>query len=87
MTWNGAAPYPIADFEETPVTQIHRWDAVGQEWLSRIVGRDGGRLPELHLLPRVQYLLVAEGKYELGVPDPIAGIDPYAALSAAAAAG
>ena len=85
VTWNGAAPYAIADFADTPVTKVHRWDAVRQEWLSRFVGRDGGRLPELHLLPRVQYLLVAEGKYELDVPDPIAGIDPYAALSAAVA--
>ena len=85
VTWNGDAPYAIADFADTPVTKVHRWDAVRQEWLSRFVGRDGGRLPELHLLPRVQYVLVAEGKYELDVPDPIAGIDPYAALSPAAA--
>ena len=80
VTWNGAAPYPIADFANTPVRQVHRWDAVGQEWLGRVVGQDGGRLPELHLLPRVQYMLVARTRYDLTVPDPIAGIDPRASL-------
>ena len=80
VTWNGAEPYPISDFADTPITQIHRWDAVGQEWLGRFVGRDGGRLPELHLLPRVQYLIVAEAKHELTIPDPITEIDPHAAL-------
>ena len=80
VTWNGAEPYPIADFDDTPITQIHRWDAVGQGWLSHFVGRDGGRLPELHLLPRVQYLLVAEATYDLTVPDPIAEIDPHVGL-------
>ena len=80
VTWNGSEPYPISDFAETPVTRIYRWDAVGQEWLSRFVGRDGGRLPELHLLPRVQYLIVAQATYEIDVPDPIAEIDPYAEL-------
>ena len=85
VTWNGAAPYAIADFADTPVTQVHRWDAVEQEWLSRFVGRDGGRLPELHLLPRVQYLLVAEAAHVIDVLDPVSGIDPHAALSLAAA--
>ena len=80
VTWNGAAPYPIADFAETPVTQVHRWDAVGQEWLSHFVGRNGASLPELHLLPRVQYLLVVRAAYEIEVPDPIAEIDPHATL-------
>ena len=80
VTWNGSAPYPIADLADTPVTQIHRWDAVRQEWLTHLVGQDGATLPELHLLPRVQYLLFAEGTHELDVLDPIAEIDPRAAL-------
>ena len=80
VTWNGAAPYPIADFSDTPVTRIHRWDAATQEWLSRFPGQDGGTLPELHLLPRVQYLLFAMAEYELDVPDPNAEIDPHAEL-------
>ena len=84
VTWNGAEPYPIGNFEDTPVTQIHRWDAVGQQWLSRFVGQDGATLPELHLLPRVQYLLVAGSAYDLAVPDPLVGIDPHAALRFAA---
>ena len=87
VTWNGAAPHPVGAFADTPVTQIHRWDAVRQEWLSHFVGQDGATLPELHLLPRVQYLLVAAMAYELGVPDPIAGIDPHAALRFAAPPG
>ena len=85
VTWNGAEPYAIGNFEDTPVTQIHRWDAVGQEWLSCFVGQDGATLPELHLLPRVQYLIVAETTYDLTAPDPLAGIDPHAALRYAAA--
>ena len=85
VTWNGAEPYAIGNFADTSVTQIHRWDAVGQQWLSRFVGQDGATLPELHLLPRVQYLIVAEAKHELDVPDPIAEIDPHAALRYAAA--
>ena len=85
VTWNGAEPYPISDFAETLVTQIHRWDPAGQEWLSHFVGRENATLPELHLLPRVQYLLVAEAKYELEVPDAVEGIDPHAALRFAAA--
>ena len=80
VSWNGAEPYPIADFADTPVTQVHRWDAVGQEWLGRFVGQDGGTLPELHLLPRVQYVLVTETRYELTVPSPMAEIDPHAEL-------
>ena len=80
VTWNGAEPYPIADFAGTPVTQIHRWDAVSQEWLSRIVGQDGGTLPELHLLPRVQYMLVADAQHEIDVANPLAGINPRAEL-------
>ena len=84
VTWNGAAPYAIADFADTPVTGVHRWDAVGQQWLSHIVGWDGASLPELHLLPRVQYLLIAEARHELDVPDAVAGVDPRAALRRAA---
>ena len=80
VTWNGAAPYPIADFTDTPVAQIHRWDAVRQEWLSHFVGQDGATLPELHLLPRVQYMLVADAQHEIDVPDPLAGINPHAGL-------
>ena len=84
VSWNGAEPYAISRFAGTPVTQIHRWDAVRQQWLSHIVGRDGATLPEGYLLPRVQYLLVAEAKHELDVPDPIAGVDPLAELRQAA---
>ncbi len=80
LTWNGSAPYPIANFAETPVTQIHRWDAVRQEWLSHFIGQDGATLPELHLLPRVQYLLATEAEYELGVPNPLAEINLHAEL-------
>ncbi len=80
LTWNSAEPYPITAFADTPVTQIHRWDAVRQEWLSHFPGQEGATLPELHLLPRVQYLLFAEAKHELDVPDPIAEIDPHAEL-------
>ena len=85
VTWNGAAPYSIASFADTPVTHIHRWDAVEQRWLSRVVGREDSTLPELHLLPRVQYLVVAEGGFDLVVPDPVAGVDPYAELRFSAA--
>ena len=84
VTWNGSEPYPIADFVDTPVTKIHRWDAVGQGWLSHVLGRDGATLPELHLLPRVQYLLIAKAEHELEVPDPVGGIDPHARLRFAA---
>ena len=84
VTWNGAEPYPIADFADTPVAQAHRWDAVRQEWLSYVVGRDEATLPERHLLPRVQYLLIAEAKHEFEVPDPVEGIDPYTELRLAA---
>ena len=80
VTWNGAEPYPIADFADTPVAQIHRWDTASQEWLSYVVGHDGGTLPERHLLPRVQYALVAEAAFELKVSDPVEGIDPHAEL-------
>ena len=78
VTWSGAGPYAIANFENTPVTRIHRWDAVGQEWLSHFLGQDAATLPERHLLPGVQYLLVAATEYDLTVPDPLAGIDPHA---------
>ena len=80
ITWNGAEPYPIADFADTPIAQIHRWDTASQEWLSYVVGHDGGALPERHLLPRVQYALVAEAAFELKVSDPLAGINPHAEL-------
>ena len=39
----------------------------------------------MHLLPRVQYLIVAQAAYEVDVPDPIVEIDPHAALRYAAA--
>ena len=84
VTWNGAEPYAIDNFADTPVTGVHRWDAASGQWLSRFVGRDGGSLPELHLLPRVQYLLIAEARHELDVPDAVAGVDPRAALRRAA---
>ena len=58
VTWNGAEPYALSNFDGTPVTRIHRWDATGQEWLSHVVGQDGATMPELHLLPRVQYLIL-----------------------------
>ena len=80
VTWNGAAPYPITSFVDTPIASIHRFDAVRQKWLSRVVGREDSTLPELHLLPRVQYLLVAEAGFDLVVPDPISGVDPLAEL-------
>ena len=44
----------------------------------------GATLPELHLLPRVQYLLIAEAEYELEVPDPARLeliLTPHSALS------
>ena len=56
----------------------------GRSGSRTFVGQDGATLPELHLLPRVQYLLVAEATHELDVPDPIAEIDPHAALRLAA---
>ena len=80
VTWNGAAPFAIDNFADTPVNQIHRWDAVGQQWLSHVVGQDGAILPERHLLPRVQYLLIAEATHEVEVPNPLDGIDPHADL-------
>ena len=84
VTWNGAEPYAIDNFQDTPITQVHRWDAVRQEWLSHVIGRDGATLPELHLLPRVQYFLLARAPYELDVPAPLASIDPRAPLRFAA---
>ena len=84
VTWNGAEPYAIDNFADTPVTGVHRWDAASGQWLSRFVGRDGGSLPELHLLPRVQYLLIAEARHELDVPDAVAGVDPRGELRFAA---
>ena len=84
VTWNGAEPYAIDNFADTPVTGVHRWDAVGQQWLSHIVGRDGASLPELHLLPRVQYLLIAEATHELDVPDAVGSVDPRGELRFAA---
>ena len=84
VTWNGAEPYAIDNFQDTPVAQVHRWDAVRQEWLSHVIGRDGATLPELHLLPRVQYFLLARAPYELDVPAPLASIDPRAPLRFAA---
>ena len=80
VTWSGAEPYAIANFEGTPVTQIHRRDAVRQKWLSHAVGQDDATLPELHLLPRVQYLLKSDAAHELTIPNPLADIDPLAKL-------
>ena len=80
VTWNGAEPYAIDNFADTPVTGVHRWDAASGQWLSRFVGRDSGSLPELHLLPRVQYLLIADATHELDVPDAVGGVDPCGAL-------
>ena len=80
VTWNGAEPYALSEFEGTPVARIHRWDAVRQRWLSYVVGQADQTLPELHLLPRVQYLLVAERDHALSVPDVLDGLDPFAPL-------
>ena len=80
VTWNGAEPYALSEFEGTPVARIYRWDAVRQRWLSHVVGEAEPTLPELHLLPRVQYLLVAERDHALSVPDVLDGLDPFAAL-------
>ena len=85
LTWSGAEPYAIANFQGTPVTQIHRWDAVSQRWLSHFVGQDDATLPERHLLPRVQYLLASDKAHKLTIPNPIAGIDPRADLQMPAA--
>ena len=84
VTWSDAEPYAIANFEDTPVTRIYRWDAVGQRWLSHVVGRDGATLPELHLLPRVQYLLAVDAAHVLTIANPRAEIDPHAELRFAA---
>ena len=80
VTWSGSEPYAIANFAGTPVRKVHRFDAVRQKWLSRVVGQDEASLPELHLLPRVQYLLVSGATHELMIPDPAADIDPQANL-------
>ena len=80
VTWSGSEPYAIANFAGTPVRTVHRFDAVRQKWLGRAVGQSEATLPELHLLPRVQYLLVSGATHELMIPDPAADIDPLAAL-------
>ena len=80
VTWSGAEPYAIANFEGTPITHIHRFDAVRQRWLSHVVGQDDATLPELHLLPRVQYLMISDEAHELVIPNPLADIDPLAKL-------
>ena len=80
VTWSGAEPYAIANFEGTPVTQIHRRDPVRQKWLSHAVGQDEATLPELHLLPRVQYLLKSDAAHELTIPNPLTDIDPLTKL-------
>ena len=80
VTWSGSEPYAITNFAETPVRTVHRFDAVRQKWLSRFVGQDEATLPELHLLPRVQYLLKSDAAHELTIPNPLAGIDPLARL-------
>ena len=80
LTWSGAEPYAIANFEGTPVRKVHRFDAARQKWLSHVIGQDDSTLPELHLLPRVQYLLTSDKAHELTIPNPTAGINPRAAL-------
>ena len=80
VTWSGAEPYAIANFEGTPVKEIHRFDAVRQRWLGRVVGQMEVTLPELHLLPRVQYLIVSDEAHELTIPNPLTEIDPLAKL-------
>ena len=80
VTWAGSEPYAIAHLQGTPVSQVHRWDPATQTWLSRFIGQDDATLPDRHLLPRVQYLLVADGAYELTIPNPLADVDPKAEL-------
>ena len=80
VIWAGSEPYAIAHLQGTPVSQVHRWDPATQTYLSHYIGQDRAALPEQHLLPRVQYLLVAEAAYELTIPDPLADVDPYAEL-------
>ena len=80
VTWAGSEPYAIAHLQGTPVSQVHRWDPATQTWLSRFIGQDDATLPDRHLLPRVQYLLVADGAYELTIPAPLADVDPKAEL-------
>ena len=80
VTWSGAEPYALANFADTPVTQIHRWDAVRQRWLSHSVGQSDPTLPELHLLPRAQYLLVSDAAHVLTIPNPIESVNPLAEL-------
>ena len=81
VTWSGAEPYAIANFEGTPITKVHRFDSAGQKWLSHLVGQDEATtLPERHLLPRVQYLLKSDAAHELTIPNPLADIDPLARL-------
>lgn len=76
VTWAGSEPYAIAALQGTPVTQVHRWDPATQEWLTHIIGQDDPTLPERHLLPRLQYLLVADADWELAIPDPLVDVDP-----------
>ena len=80
VTWNGAEPYALSNFDGTPVKRIYRWDAVNQGWLSHLVGQDDATLPELHLLPRVQYLILAQRNHTLAVPDALAGVNPSTSL-------
>ena len=80
LTWSGAEPYAIANFDDTPITKIHRFDPIRQRWLSHAIGQDNATLPELHLLPRVQYLLKSDAAHELAIPNPLADIDPLARL-------
>ena len=80
VTWSGTEPYAISNFEGTPITEVHRFDAVHQEWLTHFVGQAEATLPELHLLPRVQYLLVADQVHELSMPNPMFGVDPLVAV-------
>ena len=80
VTWNGAKPYALSNFDGTPITQIYRWDAVNQQWLSHVVGRPNSTLPELHLLPRVQYLILAERGHALAVADALGDVNPSVPL-------
>ena len=76
VTWIGAEPYAIRNLEGTPISQVHRFDSASGEYLTHLIGDDYATLPELHLLPRVQYLIHADEVYTLTIPNPIDGLDP-----------
>ena len=80
VTWSGAEPYAISNFDGTRITQIHRFDPYRRQYLSHFVGQTDGTLPESHLLPRVQYLLIANAATEIRVPAPLPEVDAAAPL-------